>query len=41
MVKLLLKYGANSAIRDKNDMTALMWAEKKKYNEIISLLETN
>jgi len=40
-VKLLLKNGADVNARDKQDMTALMWASERGHTEMVKLLLEN
>ena len=41
IVKLLLERGIDRSLRDKHNNTALMLAEKKKFTEIIALLNAD
>jgi ankyrin repeat protein len=38
-VALLLRKGANPNIRDQRGFTALDWAKKKKFTEVVRVLE--
>jgi len=38
MVKLFLEYGADPSIQDENGMTALLYAVKNKYSDVVPLL---
>lgn len=41
VVKLLLKFGVDTAIKDNKGMTALMWADKLHHTGIVNLLKQN